>query len=384
MSEYRRPRGRRPPVNCYNNPYETARRPPPYPRNDFNTISRQYWLCSELPIATCSALTDGSVPGTNDFREVSDRMSDSQHSHATDETFENEPTVGVVGVGTMGAPIAERIASSFETVAFDLDAERLETVADAGVVAADDPLDLGQRSDVVFLSLPSSDAVEAAVRGETGVLAGLDEHDILVDTGTTHPETTDAIAAACDEHDVEFLDIPVSGGPRNAQTGELTTMAGGDAAVIELITPVLETFSDTIYHVGERGTGIAMKLANNYMLAVNSAVVCEALLMARRAGIDDETFLEVASNSSGDSYALRRNVGQFVIPGAYDEPDAALPIVTKDVTFAEGLGRELDVPLLVGGETSSIYRLAEDRGLDEYDFAALLALYDPTEDVGRS
>ena len=311
-------------------------------------------------------------------------MTDSQNSHSTDETFENEPTVGVVGVGTMGAPIAERIASAFETVAFDLDTERLESVAHAGVVATDDPSDLARRSDVVLLSLPSSEAVEAATLGDGGVLAGLDEHDVLVDTGTTHPETSEAIAAACDEHGVEFLDVPISGGPRNAETGELAAMAGGDADVLELIAPVLEAFSDTIHHVGERGAGIAMKLANNYMLAVNSAVVCEALVMARRAGIDDETFLEVASNSSGDSYALRRNVGQFVIPGAYDDPDADLPILTKDVTFAEDLGRDLDVPLLVGGETSSVYRLAEDRGLDEYDFAALLALYDPDEDVGES
>jgi 3-hydroxyisobutyrate dehydrogenase-like beta-hydroxyacid dehydrogenase len=308
-------------------------------------------------------------------------MSESPDDTDPKKTFENGPTVGVVGVGTMGAPIAERIADDFDTVAVDLDPERLESVADAGVAAADDPRDLARRSDIVFLSLPSSKAVEAVTLGDDGVLAGLSTGDVLVDTGTTHPETSETIADACDERGVEFLDIPVSGGPRNAKTGELAAMAGGDAAVLELITPVLECFSETIYHVGGRGTGIAMKLANNYMLAVNSAVVCEALVMARRAGIDDETFLEVASNSSGDSYALRRNVGQFVIPGAYDDPDADLPILTKDVTLAEELGRDLGVPLLVGGETSSVYRLAEDRGLGEYDFAALLALYDPDEDV---
>jgi len=311
-------------------------------------------------------------------------MTDSPDSRATGDTFASDPTVGVVGVGTMGAPIAERIAAAFETVAFDLDPNRLESVADAGVAAADSLSDLAGRSDLVFLSLPSSEAVEAATLGDDGVLAGLSAGDVLVDTGTTHPETSETVAAACDEGGVEFLDVPVSGGPRNAETGDLTAMAGGDAAVLELITPVLECFSETISHVGECGTGLAMKLANNYMLAVNSAVVCEALLVARRAGIDDETFLEVASNASGDSYALRRNVGQFVIPDAYDDPDAALPIVTKDVTLAEDLGRDLGVPLLVGGETSSVYRLAEDYGLDEYDVAALLALYDPAEDVGHS
>lgn len=301
-------------------------------------------------------------------------MTDRRDGRVTDE-----PTVGVVGVGAMGGPIAERIADGFETVAFDLDAERLEAVA--GVDAADGPLDLARRSDLVFLSLPSSEAVEAATLGGDGVLAGLSEGDVLVDTGTTHPEMSESVADACEERGVEFLDVPVSGGPRNAKTGELAAMAGGDADVLELIEPVFESFCETVYHVGECGTGLAMKLANNYMLAVNSAIVCEALVVARRAGIDDETFLEIASDSSGDSYALRRNVGRFVVPGEYAHPDADLSILKKDVTFAEELGRDLDAPLPVGGATSSIFRMATDRGLEEYDFAALLALYDPDEDL---
>ena len=295
------------------------------------------------------------------------------------ERFPARPTVGVVGVGTMGGPIAERIVESFGTVAFDLDADRLSSVAEAGVTPAEDAGDLARRADVVFLSLPSSAAVEAAAFDD-GLLAGLSEGDVLVDTGTVDPATTESVATACREAGVEFLDVPVSGGPRNAVTGELTAMAGGDGDVLELIAPVLETFSDTIHHVGSVGSGIAMKLANNYMLAVNSAVVCEALAMARRAGVDDETFLSVASSASGDSYALRRNLERFVIPGEYD-PEAAVPIVRKDVFLAEGLGRDLGVPLLAGGETSSIYRLAETRGLEDRDFAALLSLYDPDEDV---
>lgn len=309
-------------------------------------------------------------------------MSESgKRSETARGTFDGEPTVGVVGVGTIGDPIARRIAQSFETVAFDLDAERLESVVEVGIEPVSGPHEVGQRSDIVLLSLPSSDAVEAATLGDEGVLDGLSEHDVLIDTGTVDPETTESVAAACDERGVEFLDIPVSGGPRNAAKGALTAMAGGDADVLELVTPVLECFSETVSHVGERGTGIAMKLSNNYLLAVNSAAVCEALVMARRAGIDDETFFDVASNASGDSYALRRNVERFVLPGEYDS-EAGISIVRKDAMLAERFGRDLGVPLLVGGSTSSIYRLAEDRGLAARDLAALLALYDPAEDVG--
>jgi len=310
-------------------------------------------------------------------------MSDSPRETERQQTFDAGPTVGVVGVGAIGDPIARRIAGSFETVAFDIDDERLAAIAEAGVEAASGTAELGRRSDIVLLSLPAGDAVEAAVLGAEGVLAELSEHDVLVDTSTIDPETTETVAAACEERGVEFLDSPVSGGPRNAKKGALTAMVGGDEAILDVVRPVIESFSETIYHVGERGTGIAMKLANNYMLAVNSAVVCEALLVARRAGIDDETFFAVASRASGDSYALRRNVEGFVLPGEYDS-EADLSIVHKDVSLAERFAHDLDVPLLAGGATSSIYQLAEDRGLSDRDFAALLALYDRSEDVGAT
>lgn len=310
-------------------------------------------------------------------------MSERESPTRSTTTFDGEPTVGIVGVGTIGDPIARRLAQSFETVAYDIDESRLAAVAEDGVETASGLVELGGRCDVVLLSLPSSEIVEAAALGEDGVLAGLSEHDVLIDTGTVDPETTETVANACDERGVEFLDVPVSGGPRNVKKGTLTAMAGGDAEIVELVKPVFESFCDTIYHVGGRGTGIAMKLANNYMLAVNSAVVCEALVMARRAGIDDEMFYQVASNASGGSYALERNVERFVIPGEYDS-EADISIVHKDVKLAEQLGLRLDVPLLVGGSTRSVYRLAEDRGLSSRDLAALLSVYDPTEDIERS
>lgn len=290
-------------------------------------------------------------------------------------------TVGVIGVGNMGEPMLRQIAASFEAIAFDRNDDRLASVAADGITAAASPSEVGDRSDIVLLSLPSSEAVEAVALGEDNVLIGLSTDDVLVDTSTIDPDVTKTVASACDDRDVTFLDAPVSGGPRKAVRGELTTMVGGDDDDIRRLTPIFESYSDTIYHVGDRGAGIAMKLTNNYMFAVNSAVVCEALAMARSAGIDDETFFDVASNASGDSYSLRRNLEGFVLPDDYGS-EANLSIVRKDVTLAEELGRSLNVPMPVGGATSSVYKMAEDRGLATRDLAALIAMYDTTEDVG--
>lgn len=312
-------------------------------------------------------------------RGVYRQMTDPEAQESASQTRAEEPTVGVIGIGNMGTSIARQVADSFEVVAYDRDPDQVAPL-EGPIAVARTRREVAERTDIVLLSLPSSDAVESVVLGEGGVLDGLSPGTVLVDTSTIDPAVTRTVSSACDSRRVTFLDAPVSGGPRNAVDGALTTMVGGEEAAVDRLRPVFSCYCDTVVHVGERGAGIAMKLANNYMFGVQTAAVCEALTMARRAGIDDETFFEVASSASGDSYALRRNLEGFVLPGEY-EPEGSLSILGKDVRLAEQFGRANDVPLPVGGTTSSIFRLAETRGWGGRDLAALLALYDDTEPI---
>jgi 3-hydroxyisobutyrate dehydrogenase len=283
-------------------------------------------------------------------------------------------TVGVVGLGAMGLPMAAEARSGFRVVGYDVDEARREAFADAGGEACDSLRAVAAEADLVLLSLPSGAAVRSVATGEDGVVDALDDGDVLVNTSTVSLDLTDDLATACDRRDLAFLDAPVHGGPRNADGGTLTFLVGGPDDVLEATRDVLATMAETVHHVGPHGTGTAMKLATNYMFGAQQLALCEALAMTRAAGVDDETFAAVAPDTSGDCYALDRDMERFVIPRRF-EPEARQRIVRKDVKLAERMASTLDVPLLSGG-TSDVYRYAERSGLADEDTAALVKLFE--------
>lgn len=283
-------------------------------------------------------------------------------------------TVGVVGLGNIGGRIAEVLVDSYDVAAFDIDSARTEALEKQGATAAASAKAVGERSDVVLLSLPSDGALRAAALGDDGAVEGLTSGDVLIDTSTVSPSTSGLVADACEDVGVEFLDAPVSGGARNAEKGTLTILVGGPEDSLEAARPVLETIGETIHHVGRTGAGVTLKVINNYMLGLNQLVLCEGLTMARAAGISDETVAETVADSSGASYALDRNMDRFIIPDEYDS-EFTLSLMRKDVSLAEGFATDNDVPLLLGGG-SGLYRIAEALGHGDLDASAVVKMYE--------
>ncbi|ESS06971.1 MAG: 3-hydroxyisobutyrate dehydrogenase related beta-hydroxyacid dehydrogenase [uncultured archaeon A07HB70] len=282
------------------------------------------------------------------------------------------PAVGVVGLGTIGSRLARVLSASFDVVGFDVDeaaADRLDCVEGCDAAVA-----VGRRADVVLLSLPGDDALGAATEGEDGVVAGLGPGDVLVDTSTVSPGASARAARAAHEAGADFLDAPVSGGARNAETGDLTVLVGGDADVLARVRPVLDAVARTVHRVGPLGAGATLKLVNNYLFALNQLALAEGLTMARAAGVDDETFAETVAESSGGSYALDRNMERFVIPDDYDS-EFTLDLMAKDARLAERFAAERETPLLLGG-ASGLYEAAAALGHGDLDASAVLKLYE--------
>ncbi|WP_411965863.1 NAD(P)-dependent oxidoreductase [Haloferax sp. YSMS24] len=284
------------------------------------------------------------------------------------------PTVGVVGLGNIGGRVASVLLSEFDVVVFDIDDERVETLVGQGARSAESGEELGRRADVVLLSLPSDDALEAAALGEGGVAGGLGGDDVLIDTSTVSPMASNRVADACAAAGVGFLDAPVSGGARNAATGDLTVIVGGEQSVLERVRPVLDCIAKTVHHVGPQGAGVTLKVVNNYLLGLNQLALAEGLAMARSAGIDDETFAETVADASGASYALDRNMSRFIIPDEFDS-EFTLDLMEKDVTLAERFAYDNDVPMLLGG-VSGLYRLASSMGYGDLDCSAIVKIYE--------
>jgi 3-hydroxyisobutyrate dehydrogenase-like beta-hydroxyacid dehydrogenase len=296
----------------------------------------------------------------------------------TDADAGESTTVGVVGLGNIGGRVARVLLDAFAVCVFDVDDDAVDRLVAAGAQGCESGAEVGRRADVVLLSLPSDDALEAATLGDDGVVAGLGPGDVLVDTSTVSPGASGRVRVATEDAGAAFLDAPVSGGARNAETGDLVVLVGGDEAVLDRARPVLNTVARTVHHVGPAGAGATLKVVNNYLFALNQLALAEGLTMARAAGIDDETFAATVAESSGGSYALDRNMERFVLPDAYDS-EFTLDLMAKDVRLAEGFAAEHDAPLLLGG-ASGLFEAASALGYGDLDSSAVLKLYEALAD----
>lgn len=285
-------------------------------------------------------------------------------------------TVGIIGLGNIGGRVASVLLEAYDVFVFDIESAKMEAIEERGGTAVASAKAVGTRADVVFLSLPSDGALESATLND-GVVAGLTPDDVLIDLSTVSPGMSKQVADACAAAGVEFLDAPVSGGARNAETGTLTLLVGGSETALERVRTILETISETIHHTGSIGTGVTLKVINNYLFGLNQLVLSEGLTMARAAGISDETFAKTVADASGDSYALDRNMERFVIPDEYDS-EFTLSLMRKDLALAEGFANRNDIPLLLGGG-SGYYRLAEALGHGNQDTSAILKLYEAAQ-----
>ncbi|MFB6304482.1 MAG: NAD(P)-dependent oxidoreductase [Haloferacaceae archaeon] len=268
--------------------------------------------------------------------------------------------VGFVGLGGMGGRIAARLADDHAVAGFDLRDEAVEALVDAGGTPAATAADAAADAEVVFLSLPGPDEVEAVVEEIDGAL---ESGAVLVDLTTSTPGTTEAVADRFDEADV--LGAPVSGGVAGAERGTLSVMVGGDPAVLEACRPLFEAFAADVVHVGAGvGDGHAAKLLNNYLSQTALVAASEALALGRRAGLDGETLLEVFNASSGRNSATEDKLPDHVLTGDYDL-GFSLALTEKDARLLGRFADEQDAPLLLAGVVRNLVGYARaDHGGD--------------------
>jgi 3-hydroxyisobutyrate dehydrogenase len=280
--------------------------------------------------------------------------------------------VAVVGLGTMGLPMARHLAAAgHDVVGCDLDPART-ALLDASV--APSPREAAQRADCVVLSLPSPQAVEEALLGPDGAGAGARPGTLVIDMSTSPPAL--ARRAAGELAGLDVLDAPVSGGPRGAEEATLTVMVGGDAAAFARARPLLETVGGLVVHVGPHGAGQAAKLCNNLIAGATMAAIAEACAIARREGLDAGTLYELVTASTGDSRVLRTRFPLGGVDPAHPSsqgfaPLFALDLIAKDLALALELAGEHGLELPVGGAALAAYRRAQEAGHGRLDYSAV-------------
>ena len=277
--------------------------------------------------------------------------------------------VGFIGLGNMGGRMTARLVAAGITVSgYDV---RPDLAASVGATAAHSPAAVCAGSECVLLSLPDSRAVEAVVLGyarASGFAGGLIDvakpGQVIVDLSTSAPSSTQRIHAALAERGIGYLDAGISGGAAAAETGTLTIMIGGPAAVLDSVRWVFDPIAAKVVLMGSSGAGHSTKLLNNFLNAVSLAATAEVMVAARKAGLDLAAVLDVINSSSGVSFASL-NRFPHIIRGDYLEGGLTSNLMTKDVVAYVDHVRELGVPCLNAAGPLASFGAAANLGYGE-------------------
>lgn len=287
--------------------------------------------------------------------------------------MDQKMTVGFVGLGAMGAPMARRLLDSGHRLAvYDIAAPARERLGQAGAEVCDSARAVADAAEVVLVSLPSPEVV-AVVAEEVAAGSAV---GLYVDLSTTGPETAQHVAEAMAGHGVGYVDAPVSGGVAGAESGRLTIMASGAAAHVDAVRPLLEVVGSTIFVVGDRpGQGQSVKVINNLMSACSVLITAEAAALGVKAGVDPATLLQVVAASSGSNTSAAQKFPQFVLTRTFHQ-GFRLRLMAKDVRLCLSEGRRLGVPMLLGSTVEQLWNLGEASLPEDADFMEIVRLFE--------
>jgi 3-hydroxyisobutyrate dehydrogenase-like beta-hydroxyacid dehydrogenase len=282
-------------------------------------------------------------------------------------------SVGFIGVGNMGNPMAGNVLKQgFALTVFDRHAPAMENLVQAGAKRGASAAAVVESCEIVLTCLPASPDVEAAYLEAGGLVDTAKPGTILVDMSSVLPSTPRLIEPRAKARGVSFLEAPVSGGVSGARAATLAIMAGGDAAVLEKVRPVLRAIGPNIFHVGPVGAGNTVKAINNMMASVNSLAMMEGLAVGVKAGLDPMVIYEVVKASSGGSKALER-IPQNLITRKF-EPGFKVRLMNKDLDTFNTIAKEIHVPVSFANVAQRYQQAAMAAGLADMDTSVCMTI----------
>ncbi len=281
--------------------------------------------------------------------------------------------VAFLGLGIMGSRMAANLAKAgFELTVWNRTAAKAVQFCQEHdrVRLASTPAQAAEHSEIVITMVVDGQQVAEILLGEQGVVRGASAGELCVDCSTIGPAATRRIAEQLGEHGIELLDAPVTGSAPRAEDGTLTIMVGGTEDAYNRATPVLQAMGELIVHMGPLGQGQMVKIIQNAIASTNAAVIGQALLVAKRAGVDLDAFTTVVKASAGGSTMLELKAGPM---RNHDYTTLfKLEQMLKDVRLCLEEGQALGAPFPFAALTREILTAAKGRGHGDDDFAALI------------
>lgn len=290
------------------------------------------------------------------------------------------PTIGFIGLGIMGAPMARNLMrAGYALTVADVDRAPVEKLVAEGAASASMPREVAAACDILITMLPDSPEVEAVYTGATGALAAARPGWLAIDMSSISPRVAREVAAEAGAAGAQMLDAPVSGGDTGAIAGTLSIMVGGDIAAFERALPVLQALGKTIVHVGPAGAGQVVKVCNQVVVAVVIAAVSEALVLGAKAGVDPARIVDVLQGGLAATRVLELRAPNL-LGGTFD-PGFRARLHLKDLKNALELAREVGVVLPATVEVEQLMQRMRIAGRGDYDHSGLITVIEDLAEI---
>jgi len=261
---------------------------------------------------------------------------------------------GFIGLGHLGANLAgSLLREGFDVTVTDINRENAQKLLDAGAHWADDAQAVAEQVDAVITCLPSPAVSMKVLAGPRGILAGLKKGSTWIEMSTNDSEEIVKMAALAADYGIDTLECPVTGGVHLAASGQITVIVGGEAAVFERHRAALQAMGGKIFNVGPIGKAAVIKVITNMLAFIHLVAAGEALMLAKKGGLDLAQAFHVIQASSGNSFVFETE-GQVILNGSYNI-NFTMDLACKDLGFALGFGKEFGVPLDLAGQTAQTF-----------------------------
>jgi 2-hydroxy-3-oxopropionate reductase len=282
-------------------------------------------------------------------------------------------TVGFIGLGIMGGPMAANLVKAgYSVVGYNRSPEPVERLVAAGGQGASSVAEAVAGADVVITMLPDSPDVESVALGEDGVFANAKPGLLYIDCSTIRPDVAARLAAEGTKRGIGVVDAPVSGGEQGAIDASLSIMVGGSPEDFAAARPVLEAMGKTVVHVGPAGSGQTVKAANQLIVAGTIQLVAEAIVFLEAYGVDMESAIKVlAGGLAGNAILDRKAAG--MLARRFD-PGFRIDLHHKDLGIVQAAAREAGVVIPVGALVSQLVASLRAQGHGSLDHSALLLI----------
>jgi 3-hydroxyisobutyrate dehydrogenase len=287
-------------------------------------------------------------------------------------------TIGFIGLGNMGAPMAANLLTAgHQVIAYDVVASAGAALSQKGGRVAAGAPEAAAAGEIVITMLPAGPQVRQVYLGPDGIIARARPGALLIDCSTIDVETARAVAASAADSGFEMLDAPVSGGVIGAEAGTLTFMVGGEASAFSRGESILQAMGKTIVHAGPAGNGQTAKICNNMILGASMIAVCEGFALAEKLGLPAQTLFDIASKSTSQCWAM---TSYCPVPGPVPAapsnrgyaPGFTAAMMLKDLRLAQQAAGATAAATPLGAAAANLYQMFVDGGDGQLDFSGIM------------